>query len=139
MHRFMMGAGGATMLAAGRAFVTFLIAVCLTFAPIAGARAMHAAFKNTGALVAAADHAPDCHKAKRHHDAPASHACCDRGSKSKCPDEGCGCAFGCGAQTLAVFATPEPLWLTGASGFESPDSAGPPGLRLNPQGPPPRA
>jgi hypothetical protein len=127
------------MLAAARAFVAFLIAVSLTFAPIAGARAAHAAFSNAGTVAAASHNAPDCHKAKRHHDAPASHACCDHGSKSKCPDEGCGCTFGCGAQTLAVFATPEPLRPTGASGFESPNSAGPPGLRLPPQGPPPRA
>ena len=127
------------MLAAARAFIAFLIAVSLTLAPITGARATHAAFKNTGTVVAVADDAPDCHKTKRHHEAPAGHACCDHGSKSKCPDAGCGCALGCGAQTLAVFAMPEPLRLTGASGFESPNSAEPPGLRLNPQGPPPRA
>jgi hypothetical protein len=127
------------MLAVGRAFVAFLIAVSLTLAPITGARAIQAAFQKTGTVVAASGDILDCHKTKRHHDASASHACCDHGSKSKCPDDGCGCALGCGAQTLAVFAMPEPFLPSGTPAFDAPNSAGPPGLRLNPQGPPPKA
>ena len=124
------------MLATARAFVALLIAVSLTFAPFAAAKAKRA--PGTGAGLAAS-HAVDCHKAAHHHATPAGHKCCDHGSKSTCPDQGCGCAFGCGAQTLAVFYLPEPVLLTSADEFELPNSARPPGLCQNPLGPPPRA
>jgi hypothetical protein len=134
----MMGFGGAVILASARALIALLIAISLTFTPLTGAWAKHAMRAGAG-VAAAANLAPDCHKAKPHHGAPAGHDCCDRDSKSKCPDEGCGCILKCGAQTLAVFAMPEPIQLASAGEFHALDAERPPGLRLDPPGPPPRA
>jgi hypothetical protein len=124
-------------LALARALFALLIAVSLTFAPYAAAQARNALSAGAGGH---ASHAADCHKAKtHHHQAPARHDCCDHGSKSKCPDGGCGCAAGCGQQALAAFSWPEPLGLTGAPAFETVEAGEPPGLPLHPQGPPPKA
>ncbi len=135
----MMASGGTLNLAALRGLLAIVIAFCLTLAPLttaSGAKAMHA----SAGMAAAQSNMPDCHKAKHHHHgAPANHDCCGDHSKSKCPDEGCGCIFKCGAQTLAVFAVQEPLQLASAGEYRAPNSARPPGLRLVPPGPPPRA
>jgi hypothetical protein len=119
-----------------RALFALLIAVLLTLAPFRAAHASHPAGPGHG--MAASQMEPDCHGSKHQHGAPAGHDCCDHGSKSKCPDDGCGCASGCGAPTLAAFYPAAPARFAVAQRFETPRFATPPGLRLNPQGPPPK-
>jgi hypothetical protein len=120
-----------------RAVLALFIASLLTFAPFKAAQASYAAATSQG--MDASHGVPDCHGAKHEHGAPAGHDCCDHGSKSQCPDSGCGCAFGCGIQTLAAFYSAGPVRFASAERFETPKSAAPPNLRPGPPGPPPKS
>ena len=123
-------------LGALRGLIAIIMAFCLTFAPLTtagAAKAVHA----SASIAAAGSHMPDCHKAK-HGEMPGDRGCCDNHSKSKCPDGACGCLFNCGAQTVAMVTAQEPIRSASIDAFHTLNSAQPPGLRLNPPGPPPR-
>ena len=123
-------------MAALRALIAIAIAISLTVAPLNPVRAMRAVHAVTS-MAAAESGMPDCHKAK-HREMPSNCGCCDDHVKSKCPD-GCACLLQCGAQTLAIFAAAEPLRLTAIADFHQVNPAKPPGVRLLPAAPPPRA
>lgn len=123
-------------MAALRLSIAIVMAFCLTFAPLTAVQAAKAAHASVAEVQT---DMPDCHKAKLHHGMPCDRGCCDHHSKSKCPDDACGCALS-GAQTLgvAVFTVQKPFRLASTGKFHMPDAARPPGLRLHPHGPPPR-
>jgi hypothetical protein len=123
-------------LAALRALIAITIAFSLIVAPVNPPRpvkAMHA----IASMAAAESAMPDCHKAK-HHKMPGDCGCCDDHAKSKCPD-GCTCLLKCGGQALAFVEVAAPLRLIAAADFHPVNPAKPPGERLTPAGPPPRA
>jgi hypothetical protein len=123
-------------LATMRALIAIVIAFSLTVAPInpvQAGKAIHAA----ASMASDESATPDFHHAK-HHEMPGDYGCCGDHSKSKCPD-GCACLLKCGAQTLAIFAADEPLRLAAIVDFHSVNPTKPPGMRLMPAGPPPRA
>lgn len=122
-------------MAAFRALMAVIIAFALTLAfPAAGAMK---AMPSGNGVATAHSRMPDCHKAK--HRAPHNCGCCDDHSKSKCPDNACGCLYKCGMETLAVIAAQAPIQVAGGAAFSALNSAEHPGLPLIPPGPPPRA
>jgi hypothetical protein len=123
-------------LAALRALFAIIMGFALTLAPLTPARAGKPASASAG-LASAGSKKPHCHKTKQQQ-TPDHSCCCGDHTKSKCPDDQCGCLLKCGAQSLAFFAADEPLRLGGLAGFHSMNPARPPGLRLTPAGPPPR-
>ena len=124
------------MLAALRALFAIVMAISLTLAPLTPARAVKPTPASAG-MASAHGKKPHCHKTK-HQETPDHSCCCGDHTKSKCPDDRCGCLLKCSAQSLAIFAAYEPLWLGGLADFHSMNPARPPGLRLTPAGPPPR-